>query len=48
MSEDGLALGDLFSGFGEGVLPKLKQEIKENLPVLKKPGNWDSDIINGM
>lgn len=40
-------LGNLFSDLEDAPTPKLKSEVKANLPVVKKLGNWDSESGNG-
>lgn len=44
---DDASMSNLFEGFEGARAPKLKQDIKENLPIVKKPGNWDSEVVNG-
>jgi hypothetical protein len=40
-------LGNLFEDLEDITSPKLKPEVKGNLPVVKKLGNWDSESGNG-
>ena len=47
-SRDNKPLGNLFEDLESVELPKLKSEVKGNLPVVKKPGSWDSENGNGM
>ena len=45
---DNIMSGNLFDDLENAQSPKLKAEIKENLPMIKKPGAWDSDVIHSM
>lgn len=47
-SRDSKPLGNLFDDLENVDLPKLKPEVKGSLPVVKKPGSWDSENGNGM
>lgn len=42
-----LNTGSLFTDFGDAIATKLKRDVKDNLPVIKRPGNWDSEVTNG-
>lgn len=44
---DDIFAGGLFDDLDDAESPKLKSDIKENLPVVKKPGAWDSDVTHG-
>ena len=46
-SRDSKPLGNLFEDLEDAAPPKLKAEVSENLPVVKKPGSWDSENANG-
>ncbi|QIX00826.1 hypothetical protein AMS68_006343 [Peltaster fructicola] len=41
-----IALGNLFDDLNDTLLPKLKKDVKDNLPVVKKPGYWDPEVVN--
>jgi hypothetical protein len=45
---DSKPLGDLFESLEDVTSPKLKPDVKSSLPVVKKPGSWDSESGNGM
>ncbi|KAM0693339.1 hypothetical protein Q7P36_006593 [Cladosporium allicinum] len=45
---DSKPLGDLFESLEDVTSPKLKPDVKSSLPVVKKPGSWDSENGNGM
>jgi hypothetical protein len=47
-ARDSKLLGNLFEELEDITSPKLKTEVKANLPVVKKLGNWDSESGNGM
>lgn len=47
-ARDSKLLGNLFEDLEDITSPKLKPEVKGNLPVVKKLGNWDSESGNGM
>ena len=47
-ARDSKLLGNLFDDLEDITSPKLKPEVKANLPVVKKLGNWDSESGNGM
>lgn len=47
-ARDSKPLGSLFEDLEDMSPPKLKSEVKANLPVVKKPGNWDTENANGM
>ena len=47
-ARDSKLLGNLFEDLEDITSPKLKPEVKVNLPVVKKLGNWDSESGNGM
>jgi hypothetical protein len=46
-ARDSKLLGNLFEDLEDITSPKLKPEVKGNLPVVKKLGNWDSESGNG-
>lgn len=46
--DDSVLSGNLFDDLDEAKSPKLKVDVKENLPVIKKPGAWDSDVTHSM
>jgi len=46
-SRDSKPLGDLFEILEDVTSPKLKPDVKSSLPVVKKPGSWDSESGNG-
>ena len=46
-ARDSKLLGNLFDDLEDITSPKLKPEVKGNLPVVKKLGNWDSESGNG-
>jgi hypothetical protein len=47
-ARDTKLLGNLFDDLEDVKSPKLKPDVKANLPVVKKLGNWDSESGNGM
>jgi hypothetical protein len=47
-ARDSKLLGDLFGDLEDITSPKLKPDVKDNLPPVKKFGNWDSESGNGM
>ena len=47
-ARDSKLLGNLFEDLEDVTSPKLKLEVKANLPVVKKSGNWDTESGNGM
>ena len=47
-ARDSKLLGNLFEDLEDITSPKLKPEVKGNLPIVKKLGNWDSESGNGM
>lgn len=47
-SEDSsIPLGSLFDDL-ENTKPNLKEDVRKGLPVLEKPGNWESKVVGGM
>lgn len=46
-ARDSKLLGNLFEDLEDIISPKLKPEVKGNLPAVKKLGNWDSESGNG-
>ncbi|KAK5135517.1 hypothetical protein LTR08_005152 [Meristemomyces frigidus] len=42
---DDIVLEGLFDIFSSAARPKLRDDVKENLPVLEKPGSWDSKTL---
>lgn len=44
-SEDGISLDRLFDDLNDG---PLKENVRKDLPLLEKPGSWDSKVIGGI
>jgi len=44
--DSSVGLENLFDDFNDSS-PKLKEDVKENLPVLEKPGSWESKVVRG-
>ena len=44
--ESSVGLDGLFDDL-DTASPKLKEDVKENLPVLEKPGSWESKVVRG-
>jgi len=44
--ESSVGLDGLFDDL-DSASSKLKEDVKENLPVLEKPGSWESKVVRG-
>ncbi|RMZ14431.1 hypothetical protein D0860_02092 [Hortaea werneckii] len=44
--DSGIALESLFADW-EDATPNLKEDVRGNLPVLERPGSWESKIVEG-
>ncbi|KAI7317538.1 hypothetical protein KC315_g10356, partial [Hortaea werneckii] len=44
--DSGIALEGLFADW-EDATPNLKEDVRGNLPVLERPGSWESKIVEG-
>ena len=44
--DSGVALESLFADW-EDATPSLKEDVRGNLPVLERPGSWESKIVEG-
>ncbi|KAK4546693.1 hypothetical protein LTR36_001911 [Oleoguttula mirabilis] len=45
--DSSIALDNLFDDLAKA-RPKLKEDVKENLPTLEKPGSWESNMTGGV
>lgn len=44
--DSGIALEGLFADW-EDATPNLKEDVRGNLPVLERPGSWESKVVEG-